>query len=177
MSNYTMMIQLYIWTMAIKPLLAEPFLSEPCCILKWWQYWRSWHCWQIHSLQRLSLPCFNIYDNSQDNPTDLSPCSLYVCLTVSYPSPWHVAIQDLLCQSVVIISPSLLLSLIILLINNKWPFSSPQTAQCSSLALLTNSSCSSTNFSPSQHQSCSQSFARNMDYQIIIEYDIYDGKF
>ena len=82
MSNYTMMIQFNIWTMVIKPLLAEPFLSEPCCILKWWQYWRSWHCWQIHSLQRLSLPCFNIYDNSQDNPTDLSPCSLYVWLSL-----------------------------------------------------------------------------------------------
>ena len=128
-----MMIQFNIWTMVIKPLLAEPFLSEPCCILKWWQYWRSWHCWQIHSLQRLSLPCFNIYDNSQDNPTDLSPCSLYVWLS---PIPHHDMLQyktlsgktlqglaalSLLCWSVVIISPSLLLSLIILLINNKWP--------------------------------------------------------
>ena len=29
-----------------------PFLSEPCCILNWWQYWRSKQCWQRHSLQR-----------------------------------------------------------------------------------------------------------------------------
>ena len=27
------MIQLNIWTLLIKPLLVEPFLSEPCCIL------------------------------------------------------------------------------------------------------------------------------------------------